>query len=58
MSYKTGTKIRREAKLLNDLAYKTFENLSGNDRKLFLEIVKRLEELANEVENEDFNEKL
>ena len=58
MSYKTGTKIRREAKLLNDLAYKTFEKLSGNDRKLFLEIVKRLEELANEVENEDFNENL
>lgn len=53
MSYKTGTKIRREAKLLNDLAYKTFENLSGSDRKLFLEIVKRLEELANEVENEE-----
>lgn len=53
MSYKTGTKIRREAKILNDLAYKTFEKLSGNDRKLFLEIVKRLEELANEVENEE-----
>ena len=53
MSYKTGTKIRREAKLLNDLAYNTFERLSGNDRKLFLEIVKRLEELANEVENEE-----